>query len=453
MPESPWVAIGNAFAPFDPVPPSRLDTWYVERPQAIVERLVRILSPERLPGRHILVGQPASGKSTELTKLAAELERRHGAFVVRFDMTDNTDVERANPVEVIFLMGAAIYKAGMAELPPEDPPDVRLLETLKRGLETLVRRHTDNKEFTVNVDKLLAGLIVFVGAALAGPVGAGAGFLLSAGAIRAGQAVAEKFMPFRFTSGTNSEVVRRLEVEPSVEAMIESLNAIIDDIRLRTAKPLILIVDGLDKLRDRDVISLNFLEKKFLNGPRCSVLYTGPLDLYYSPDFGEVRARFPVVAFPHVKLHERHDSDRADSAGWETMRQVVHRRLRSLGLEPSRVLTDEALDQIIKGSGGVMRDLVRLVQAAALEVEIGGGSRIEPREAARALNELRRALMAQLTPEYHEILDRVRATHQRVSGEGVGDKCDQLLRNDVVLSYINDDIWFDAHAALTPDAW
>jgi hypothetical protein len=135
------------------------------------------------------------------------------------------------------------------------------------------------------------------------------------------------------------------------------------------------------------------------------------------------------------------------------MREVVRRRLRSLDLDPAAVIAEGALELLVTGSGGVMRDLIRLVQSAALEAEIAGGERIEAREASRALNELRRALMAQLTPEYHEILDQVRATHQRVSGEGVGDKCDQLLRNDVVLSYVNDDIWFDAHAALTPEAW
>ena len=46
--------------------------------------------------------------------------------------------------------------------------------------------------------------------------------------------------------------------------MLESLNVIIDDVRLRADRPLVLLVDGLDKLRDLDVIRLNFLEKKFL---------------------------------------------------------------------------------------------------------------------------------------------------------------------------------------------
>lgn len=448
-----WTDIGNAFTPFSPVPSTELDTWYVERPHGTIKRLLHQLSPDRLPGRHILVGQPASGKSSELTKLAAELERQHDALVIRFDMTDNTDVERANPVEVIFLMGAAIFKGAAAQLPADRQPDRSLLEALKNGLERLVHTHTENKKFEISLDKLLGGLIVFAGAALAGPVGAAAGLAISSDAAKTARSLAGKFMPFRFTSGTNTQVVRKLEVEPDAEAMIESLNAIIDDVTSKANQPLILLVDGLDKLRDPAVISLNFLEKKFLDGPTCSVLYTGPLDLYYSPQFGEVRARFPIIPVPHVKLHDQHNARRRDEDGYRFMREVVYRRLASLQLDPEAIIAPDALDDLlITGSGGVLRDLIRLLQAAALEAEVAAKSGIGEIEARRALNELRRQLMAQLTPDYHAILDVVRRDHQRVGGTDA-DKCDLLLRNDLVLSYINDNIWFDAHAALTDKPW
>lgn len=447
-----WAMISNLFSPFDPVPPSLLDEWFVERPDRRIERLVSLLSPDKLPGQHILVGQPASGKSSELTKLASELRKQYDALVIRFDMTDNTDVERANPVEVIFLMGAAIFKAAAAELSDRRQPNRQLLENLKSGLETLVHTHTANKKFEVNLDKLLAGLIVFGGAALAGPIGAAAGFTISSGTSKTVQTLAQRFIPFRFTSGTNTQVVRRLEVEPDVEAMIDGLNAIIDDVTQRAEQPLVLLVDGLDKLRDPDIISLNFLEKQFLSGPNCSVLYTGPLDLLYSPQFGSVRARFRIVPYSHVKLYDRHHPNAVAPDAYDVMRQVVYRRLESEQFEPEAIIVPDVLHLLINGSGGVMRDLIRLMQSATLEAELAGKDRIEEREAKRVLNELRRQLMAQLTPDYHEVLQHVHETHQRAGGDE-GEKCDLMLRNDIVLGYVNDDIWFDAHAALTPEPW
>jgi len=334
------------------VPPDKLDTWFVTRPDSPIESLAHRLAPDRLPGRYILVGQLASGKSSELTKLASELQKRYNALVVRFDMTDNTDVERANPVEVIFLMGAALFKVAAAELPRNRQPDRQLLENLRCGLETLVRTHTENKEFRLDVEKLLGGLIVFGGAALAGPVGAAVGLTVSPEVTRTVQTLAEKFLPFRFTSGTNTQLVRRLEVEPKVEVLIEALNALIDDVHTKSReRRLVLLADGLDKLRDRDVISLNFLEKKFLNSPKCSVLYTGPLDLYYAPDFGEVCGRFPIIPFPHVKLHERDNPEQRHRHGYQVMREVVNRRLISLQLEPAHVIAPAVLDILITGSG------------------------------------------------------------------------------------------------------
>ena len=444
MTESKWVAISNAFVPFDPVPPDRLGEWFVTRPDSPVEILVRQLSPDRVPERHILVGQLANGKSSELTKLAEELNRRYDALVVRFDMTDNTDVERANPVEVIFLIGVALFKVAASELPKNRQPDRQLLEDLKSGLETLVHTHTENKKFAVSLDKLLTGLIVFGGTALAGPVGAATGLAVSPAAAKAVGKFAEKFNPFRFTSGTDTNIVRKLEVEPHVEAMVESLNAIIDDVRSKADRPLVLLVDGLDKLRDPDVIALNFLEKKFLNGPRCSVLYTGPLDLYYLPQFGGVRARFPITPFSHVKLHDRDNPEQINKHGYQVMREVVRCRLQSLDLEPEEVIVPAALNMLIKGSGGVMRDFIRLVQSAALQAEIGGRDHITEDDSKLALSELRRQLQVQLTLKYREVIDVIQKTHKRTDDP----ECDVMLQNGLILSYLNDGLWFNAHPLL-----
>ena len=96
MPEINWPSIANTFAPFQSVPPDKLNDWFVTRFDSPLEVLVNELSPERLPQRIIFVGQPASGKSSELTKLASELKSRYKALVVRVDMTNNLDVERAH---------------------------------------------------------------------------------------------------------------------------------------------------------------------------------------------------------------------------------------------------------------------------------------------------------------------------------------------------------------------
>jgi hypothetical protein len=61
MAQDRWTDIGNTSVPFEPLPPDRLDVWFVRRPDSPLETLARQLAPDRLPQQYILVGQPTSG--------------------------------------------------------------------------------------------------------------------------------------------------------------------------------------------------------------------------------------------------------------------------------------------------------------------------------------------------------------------------------------------------------
>jgi len=429
-PTQQWTEVYNAFNPFEPVPLDKMDAWFVERPQSPLPALLVRFDPRKVPQRTLLVGDASSGKTTELTKLAAELGTRYEYFVVRINLEQNLDIEKANPVEVIFLMGAAIYKVAQAEL--DRGPDEALFHALVDGLNTLVQTHTENEEFRLDVGDLLANLICFGATMIAGPVGGAAA-----------QVATQVIRPFRFVSGTDTQVVRRLEVQPKIKEMIGHLNNLIADVQAKAERPLVLIVDGLDKVRF-DVAALNFAENKFLAEPDCRVLYTAPMVVHYSPRFAAVRGYFSVFDFPNIKLHERDDREQRDRQGYATMRQVVYRRLNSLGLEPEGVITRSALDLLIQKSGGLMRDLIRLVQDSAVKAEIAGQERIDKPIAEEAVADLRRLYTAQLNPRYRKELEQVQQLHEPTGTP----ECDELLYGNFVLSYVNHDVWFDVHSIL-----
>jgi hypothetical protein len=96
-----------------------------------------------------------------------------------------------------------------------------------------------------------------------------------------------------------------------------------------------------------------------------------------------------------------------------------------------------------------MRDFIRLIQDAAVYAEINENESITGEEARKVLNELRRELSAQLTPKFELILHTVKTSHKRTDN----DECDLLLRNNIVLSYVNDDIWFHVHSGLSEKPW
>jgi len=441
-----WVEISNTFSPFEPVPIDKLGEWYVERPDSLIKRLTVMLTPDRIPQRHILIGQISCGKSSELNKLNYELTKKYdNSFIVGLDLLKNIDVERVNSIEVLFLMGAALYKLAK-EILKENPPDRKLFNEFQKSLEKIVQTHTENKKYTIEVDELIEGLIVNSADALIGSF--------------AGAAVKTLGQFFRFSFGLDKEVVKNVNAEPDIERMITVLNSVIEDVENKAKKKVIFLVDGLDKLRDIELIRLNFIDKKFLNGPKCHVIYTGPLDLYHEMYLGNIRLFFPVHSISNIKLFNKEDNQRTNpiKESWQFMKDVVEKRLQWIGYTTTEtVITQDALDLLIKGSGGVMRDFIRLIQDAAVYAEIEEKERIEVSHAKKVLNELRRQLSALLTTKYKETLDKVRQIKNRVDEadeivtQGKDTLCDILLRSDIVLSYINADIWYDAHSALNDD--
>jgi hypothetical protein len=432
-----WTPVYNAFNPWEPLHPGQMADWYVARPHSPLQALVAELSPDRGTQRVLLLGHRSSGKSTEMVKLGTELARRFNYLVVRIDLDQNLDPGKINPIEVLFLLGTAVYKVARQEL--EQGPDEALLDRLVGNLETLVREHTESKTFEVDKKGLLDNLVCFGSGLVAGPVAVGV------------MKAVTSLIPVKFASGTDIQLARKLEVQPQVREILATLNAIIADAEQKGRRPVFLIVDGLDRVPNMEMARYVFAEnEEWLDGPVCNVLYTAPIMLYYSPVFGHVRSNFDARPFPNVKVHWPHQLDdpgTPEEAGYQVMRAVVHRRLRQpLGLEPDEVIVPQALDHVIDMSGGVMRDLIRLVREATVKAELAGQRQIDLEIAGQTVLSVRRDYKASLNVVYRQELAEVLRSHEVTGSE----KCDELLLGNYVLSYVNDGIWFDVHSVILP---
>jgi hypothetical protein len=427
-----WSPVYNAFNPFQPVPPERLDAWFVERPDSPLSAILTHFRPQHLPERLILVGHRSSGKSSELARLATWLAKpEHGYFVVNLDLSRNVNnINQVNQLEVLFLIGAAVYKlAQEAKL----TPDKNRFDALVKSLESIVQTYTENKEFSIDTASLLRGLVCFGAGVVAGPLGA----VVAAG-------VTETLRDFIFVSGTDTSIVRKVEVEPQIREMLGHVNAILSDVMAKANGPLALLVDGLEFVQNEEVAELLFVRNRFLADVACRMLYTVPVFVYYQPRFALVRQAFQTVPFPNVRLRQRDNPEKQDEAGYTTMRQVINRRLESVGYKPEAVITRDAVNLLVSASGGLMRDLIRLMRDACVQAEIAGQRTIVPQIASRAVAALRREYRAQLTPKYQRVLDEVRKTHQRAETP----ECDLMLAGNFILSYSNEEIWYDVHSIL-----
>ena len=426
-----WAAVYNAFDPQQTPWEERAEEFYVERHDRPLERLRMGLADSALPLKAIIPGHRGAGKSWALAHLARALAGRF--FIVWLDVEKSTDIFNVNHVEVLFLMGVAAFRtAEQAGLRPDRAP----LERLVESLETLVREETSREGFRINLDRVLEG-VATVGlgatAAGAGPVGAAV----------AGAAALLRALPF--TLGISGEVVRRLEVKPRITEILGRLNDLLDEVRHWAERPLLLLVDGLDKVELAQAREV-FAESRVLYEPACHVVYTVPLLLYYSPHLASARQLFAVHEFPNVRLFPRRQYDKRVEEGYALMRRVVEKRLRALGLEPEEVITPEALDRLIGMSGGVMRELIHLMRDASLQVRMDGKERIDEAVAAESIYRLRRQYAAGLSLPYYEELKRVHET-----GKPTGTEiCDELLRNLYILGYSNDELWYAIHPNVLP---
>jgi hypothetical protein len=441
----PWARIYNIFDPFSPLAPGQIESLFVERPHSPLARLRYELGPEHLPQRMLLVGQPSSGKSTELARLAADLGDQE-MVIARIDLDQNLDASRVNPVETLFLMGLAIYKVAQTVYGsvPGKAPDRKPVEEMHKALETIVTSHT-KIESPLDLTREIEELVCFTATGLAGVVAGPAGAAVAGAAVR-GAATVTRRLPF--VSGTTAEIVSRTEVAPTIRVMADALNRLISDVEAKAGKPLVVLVDGLDRLQDAELMKLLFAdEQAFLNSPICRVVYIAPSAVAYDRKFGTTRGRFHIFRFPNVQLHEPRAAggrDRRDEAGWKTMQAICDRRLAYLGLSRDQVVDEAAQETLIQRSGGNVRDFIRLFRDAAVSANIASSARIDASAAESAFWELRRLYDAQIRPALRKILDHVAETNQLTDDPD----CDLLLYSSIILNYTDHENWYDVHAAL-----
>jgi hypothetical protein len=441
----PWARLYNIFDPWSPLAPGiQIDKLFVKRHHSPLAQLRMALSPDKLPTRVLLPSQPANGKSTELVRLTRDLGE-DGFLVVRLDLQQNMDAAQANPVEVLFLMGLAVYKAASDIYgdSPDRRPDQKPVQALVESLNTIIKQQSQTRtplDWKQEIDKMVA----FTATGLAGMVAGPAGAALTASALQEVGRVAQRISIF----GASTEILRKNETEPSIWAMAEALNQIIRDVEAKSDKRLVILVDGLDRIEKPDRIRLMFADQRqFLGSPTCRVVYTAPSPVAYALDFEETRKRFDLIEFPNVKLFERRSKggrQTRDEHGYVTMRAIANARFDFLGLDRAQIVSDSLLDQLVYYSGGLLRDFIVLIRKAVIKAQIAESDHITSAIAQDAINELRRERSRPLTPREWKVLDEVARTNQRVSSE----LCDRLLYASVILNYINEGDWYDVHTVL-----
>lgn len=237
----------------------------------------------------------------------------------------------------------------------------------------------------------------------------------------------------KFNEEIRTEYRKKISVRSS--EWIQMLSHVSQQIYQKTAgKRPIVIFEDLDKLNPEDAWKIFYNYAAILSGMPFPVIYTFPIGLSYDPRFSVMESYFITKTLPMIKI-ETIDGQSFDD-GIEVIEKIVEKRA-DLCLFESDVLED-----LIKYTGGSLRDLFQAINAAAKRAERRGSHTICKEDAERALEELKTSLTRRIEKKDYDFLINI----YRGNKELIEDKemLLRMLQASVVLEY-NGKRWHNIH--------
>jgi energy-coupling factor transporter ATP-binding protein EcfA2 len=383
-----------------------LKKFYVERPEecSIIGLQDELQLDPSDDDKTLFTGTRGSGKTTELHRLEETL--RHDHLTVFMDVEELLNLGDIQYTDLLVLLGLEVFKAARQA---GFRADEKMLTQLRFWYE----------EHILEQEK----------GALSAEVGAELDVVVA-----------------RISGQVKTDATRRQRIRAQTQAhlsdLLERLNHLLQELRKKVGRRILVIVDGLDKVYD-----LNQVRDLFLQGanallePACRIIYTVPFALSYTNDFRQVSLTFTrFYELPNVKTREA--DGRVYVPGVNMLREVLHRRV-----DPA-LLTPEAVDRLIEHSGGLIRELIALARSSLIPARRLRGDRgpIRSEDVEHAIRQVQNAYRALLTEEHYRELSRILEGGQFVNSEV--DR--ELIHNLSLLAYDGGGVWWGVHPIVRP---
>lgn len=433
------------FQRFDPEATTDRAEWFVPRERSPIVKIESDIADELYPlGVHaLLTGTVGTGKSTELMKLA--LHRSNANFVVLVDLVahfnrvvqDDAALHQIAPWEICFLAGLQVLRAA-EEVLGFSPPnaDYAALETAWRKAAKATGTEAPS-ESKIDLAKLAKGLVV-TASSIAHPAAGGA----AAGGLKLLESMTESASAERrWTLPWARGQVTRSDQTEELQSLLLLVNRILAQIA-QHHRPVLLVIDGLDRITDTAQASALFIESTLLSRLACNVVLTGPFALRHRPELTNVRGFQSGVLVNEPVLDK--SSPLKHGSGTKFFVELYRTRVKDLGAE--QALSDKQLHRLAYYSGGRAREFVALVRLVARQgvsnyVPIATDEMID-----RAIDERRRFREQGLNARHVEILQQVAASEQKLLPSAP--ETWTLIDTERLLPYPNDSEWFYPHPLL-----
>ncbi|MBI5207679.1 MAG: hypothetical protein HY934_07805 [Candidatus Firestonebacteria bacterium] len=382
-----------------------LDNYFVARtigPLNEMETYIRGMQEEV---KILFTGHRGSGKSTELSKLISLLNNQF--FIVNFSIAESLNLYDLTYVDVILAMALKLFQKAH-----ENKIDIN--QSLQQDIFDWLKNEI-TKETTIEIPKetSLSANINFLALKIEG----------------------------KFGKETSSRTIMRQKIEPRLSELIEKINFTIDEIKRKINKPVLIIVEDIDKADLDKARHLFFEHSMSLSKINARVIYTFPIALRYSNDFSQIVRNFhKSFVLPNVKIS--HKNGEVYEAGYQTLRTVILKRLEE------NLINKDALEETIQLSGGLMVELIRLIQGAANYALSENKNIIDIESVRKMASEIRNDYRSLLRQKHYKILKQIKEDKdKKIVNE---ETTQELLHNLSLLEYRNDETWGDIHPIVKP---
>ncbi|NJK31630.1 MAG: hypothetical protein HC927_03995 [Deltaproteobacteria bacterium] len=438
-----WKPKLRALDPWRTLGVDEIEALYAERRgepavyRALATQLVMVDRPADL--KVLLCGARGSGKSTEITRLAREIQQEF--CVVQTDLGEGLP-DNAGTLAVVMVLGVA----GLHALQTWSEPDAEAKALVKqdndrvqRGTERLQAALSKFGDAMPSVADILGGISSIV--TLLNP---------AAGVVVAGTGAAVKA-----TSGSGSKLRNSLARGPlegrlpvdqrdNAKAVIDAVNEIFADLHSLAGRPPLLLADGLDRKTSVEDVELALSDEQLLRDLDAALVITGPVNLRHDPRFRATPGNFKLKILYNVPVCRRTDHGvEADREGIQMLCDLYERRRHAAGI-PKDLIPAPLLERAAYMCAGIVREFLLLLYEACNSAIRKGRHSVEPDDLEEAIKSHRLAMEGYLDEARISIL-------RRVLDKGIvpsGPVADRLLFENFIACYPNGDVWFRPHEVL-----
>jgi hypothetical protein len=445
-----WRAILNRFD-LDRGTPAE---WRADREESPAGRILASLDrPAETPPKVLLTGTIGTGKSTELARVAEARANKGDEFVLVLDLVrhfqkvvgDLDALQNITSWEVCFLCGLALIRAAKDGLGYDFPREQ--IAALERAWSALAKAsETASAPPTFDIPSVVKSMTLMA-STVAVPVAALTGAPLAAGALAASglKLLSEIAGAGRWTLPIGKKGTKPIEDQDElVQTLAGKVNLLINTFR-QWNRPVLLIVDGLDRITDGTRAEALFLRSQMIAGLDCALVVCAPFALRNDMAATEARGfRLRTLHNVPVLDHESPENPKILGPGVPFLREVFRRRVHDLHAED--ILPPPLLDKLAYYSGGRSRDFVRTIGMLA---ERGWDDDADVATEAHVddvLKEARQLIETGLDSGHIGVLEKVaRDPHHHLPQ---GEIARALLTYDRLLPYPNESEWFYPHPLL-----